>query len=180
MSSKKGQAAMEYLMTYGWALVALVVVIAALMATGAFNPSYLIGEECTLQPDLSCGPHIMYLDGGEPVLKFRVNNGLGYDIWIADNGAVDVETSDQGHHTDYNLLDPDGTPANNLVEQGSAVVIEVPLNGLNAVKGEIQRMKLSLTYTSCAPEVIGTGTCPADGSQHIISGRVIARVEEKT
>ncbi len=60
MRNMKGQAAMEYLMTYGWALVALVVVIAALMATGVFNPSYMVSEECTMQPDLSCGAYVLY------------------------------------------------------------------------------------------------------------------------
>ena len=161
---------MEYLMTYGWALVALVVVIAALMATGAFNPSYLVGEECTLQPDLSCGPHILYLDGGEAVLMFRVNNGLGYDIYLDD---VKITTSDGNDAYSYSTT-------NQLIKQGGNSEITMDLSGLETVKGEVQRMKLSLTYTSCAPEVLGAeGTCPADGSQHIISGRVVARVEEK-
>ena len=169
MSSRKGQAAMEYLMTYGWALVALVVVIAALMATGAFNPSYLIGEECTLQPDLSCGPHIMYLDGGDTILKFRINNGLGYEIYL---DSVTLEVSGQA---------PQTFTVNQLVEQGGSYDIETNLGDISSVKGEIQRMKLSMTYTSCAPEVLGPeGNCPSDGSQHIISGRAVARVEEKT
>ena len=34
---KKGQSALEYLMTYGWALVVIVIVIAALFAFGVFN-----------------------------------------------------------------------------------------------------------------------------------------------
>jgi hypothetical protein len=36
--NKKGQSALEYLMTYGWALVVIVIVIAALFAFGIFNP----------------------------------------------------------------------------------------------------------------------------------------------
>src|SRR3989338_5866650 len=36
---KKGQAAMEYLMTYGWAILIVIIVAAALWALGVFNPS---------------------------------------------------------------------------------------------------------------------------------------------
>jgi len=35
--NKKGQSALEYLMTYGWALVVIVIVIAALFAFGVFE-----------------------------------------------------------------------------------------------------------------------------------------------
>ncbi len=35
----KGQAAWEFLMTYGWAVIIVVVVVAALFAMNIFNPS---------------------------------------------------------------------------------------------------------------------------------------------
>lgn len=38
MMNKKGQAAMEFLMTYGWAILAAVVVIGVLAYFGVFNP----------------------------------------------------------------------------------------------------------------------------------------------
>ena len=34
---RKGQAAMEYLMTYGWAILIIIVVVGALFAMGVFN-----------------------------------------------------------------------------------------------------------------------------------------------
>ena len=170
MSSRKGQAAMEYLMTYGWALLALVAVIGALMATGAFNPSYLIAEECTLQPDLSCGPHVLYLDGGEPVLEFRINNGLGYPIYIEE---VTVASSDGRDDYPWDIA-----PSSGYIDQGGNAKVTVDLSGLGAVKGETQRFKLSMVYKSCAPEVIGEQPCSAAGVEHTVSGRVVARVEE--
>jgi hypothetical protein len=171
MSSRKGQAAMEYLMTYGWALLALVIVIIALMATGAFNPSYLIAEECTLQPDLSCGGHLLYLDtGGTPILKFRVNNGLGYNIRISD---IMVTTSDGTVYDAYSL-----NPSSVEIEQGTSVDVEMELGGLTAIKGETERLKVSLTYVSCAPEV--NYDCDSSGPEHIVSGRIVARTEQET
>ena len=38
MYKKKGQAAMEFLMTYGWAILAAVVVIGVLAYFGVFSP----------------------------------------------------------------------------------------------------------------------------------------------
>jgi hypothetical protein len=171
MSAKKGQAAMEYLMTYGWAIVVLVVVIAALMATGAFNPSYLIAEECTLQPDLSCTGHVLYLDtGGTPQLEFRISNGLGYDILLS---GVNITTSN-GDVYDAYTLDPVGT----RIEQGEAAKISMELNGLLTHKDEVERMRVSLTYVSCAPEV--NPGCTEDEPEHVISGRIVAHTAEET
>ena len=168
MSAKKGQAAMEYLMTYGWAIVVLVVVIAALMATGAFNPSYLIAEECTLQPDLSCTGHVLYLDtSGTPQLEFRISNGLGYDMRLT---GVTVTTSDQVVYED--------TSYNMIVPQGETQIIEMPLDGMLTYKDEVERMRVGLTYISCAPEV--NPDCLSSGPEHTISGRIVAHTAEET
>ncbi len=42
----KGQGAMEYLMTYGWALLVIVVVAAALFALGVLNPATYQQKRC--------------------------------------------------------------------------------------------------------------------------------------
>lgn len=169
MNPRKGQAAMEYLMTYGWALVALVVVIAAIMATGAFNPSYLIAEECTLQPDLSCSGHVLYKDGDDIIFKMEISNGLGYDILLS---GVTITTSDGTVYDVYSL-----EPAENTIEQGTSKIIAMDLDGIKKVKGEVERMKVSVTYVSCAPEV--NYDCLSSGPEHTISGRIVARMEEK-
>ena len=43
---KKGQGAMEYLMTYGWALLVIVIVGAALFALGILNPATYQQRRC--------------------------------------------------------------------------------------------------------------------------------------
>jgi hypothetical protein len=42
--SMKGQSAMEYLMTYGWAILIVIIVAAALYALGIFNPATYTGR----------------------------------------------------------------------------------------------------------------------------------------
>jgi hypothetical protein len=43
----KAQAAMEYLMTYGWAILIVIIVAAALYALGVFNPATWTGSRAT-------------------------------------------------------------------------------------------------------------------------------------
>ncbi|MCL5680348.1 MAG: hypothetical protein M1465_03355 [Candidatus Marsarchaeota archaeon] len=40
MENKKAQSAMEYLMTYGWAILIIAIVLAALYSLGVFNPQF--------------------------------------------------------------------------------------------------------------------------------------------
>jgi hypothetical protein len=51
---KKAQAAMEFLMTYGWAILVVLIVISALAYFGVLNPSNLVSEKCTFALPMSC------------------------------------------------------------------------------------------------------------------------------
>ena len=51
---RKGQAAMEFLMTYGWAILVVLIAIGALAYFGVLNPSRFLPESCTIGPGLSC------------------------------------------------------------------------------------------------------------------------------
>ncbi len=49
---KKAQSAMEYLMTYGWAILIIAVVLVALFSLGVFKPS--VSNSCVGQPGFIC------------------------------------------------------------------------------------------------------------------------------
>ena len=51
---QRGQAAMEFLMTYGWAILAAVIVIGVLASFGVFSPSKFIPTSCTLSAPFGC------------------------------------------------------------------------------------------------------------------------------
>jgi hypothetical protein len=46
MHQRRGQAAMEFLMTYGWAILAAVIVIGVLAYFGVFSPSTYVPNVC--------------------------------------------------------------------------------------------------------------------------------------
>ncbi|MGC8662413.1 MAG: hypothetical protein ACP5RT_01350 [Candidatus Micrarchaeia archaeon] len=54
MEEIKGQSAIEYLSTYGWAIVVMVVIISALYFLGFTHPGTFAGQECLLPGGFSC------------------------------------------------------------------------------------------------------------------------------
>lgn len=61
---RKGQTALEYLMTYGWAILIIVIVGAALYALGVFSPgTFAAGKACLGFSILSYQDHLFKGDG---------------------------------------------------------------------------------------------------------------------
>ena len=56
-NSKKSQAAMEFLMTYGWAILVVLAAIAALAYFGVLSPAKLLPEKCVLEAGMICVGH---------------------------------------------------------------------------------------------------------------------------
>jgi hypothetical protein len=70
---KKSQAAMEFLMSYGWALLVVLLVIAALAYFGMLNPERFLPDKVNLGSGLT----VMSSTLDERFLTLVVNNGLG-------------------------------------------------------------------------------------------------------
>ncbi|MCK5449465.1 hypothetical protein KAI32_01220, partial [Candidatus Pacearchaeota archaeon] len=67
MNNKKGQAALEFLMTYGWAILAAVIAIGVLAYFGVFSPGKYLPEICTLTAPLGCEEHRITADTTDTV-----------------------------------------------------------------------------------------------------------------
>ena len=65
---KKGQAAMEFLMTYGWAILVVLVAIGALAYFGVLSPGKFLPESCTIAPGYSCEDFKIGTDGSATVI----------------------------------------------------------------------------------------------------------------
>ena len=52
--SRKSQAAMEFLMTYGWAILVVLAAIAALAYFGVLSPEKFLPEKCLLETGFTC------------------------------------------------------------------------------------------------------------------------------
>lgn len=89
MFRKKGQAAMEFLMTYGWAILVVLVAIGALAYFGVLDPSKFLPERCTGPSGMDCVDKASLTDGtavaaGTIQFAFKNNQGFGVEINTAN------------------------------------------------------------------------------------------------
>lgn len=78
MMNRKSQAALEFIMTYGWAILVVLVAIGALAYFGVLNPDRFLPSKCTLQSGIACLDH----KATNTQLVLRVQNSLGYDVTV--------------------------------------------------------------------------------------------------
>lgn len=78
MVNRKSQAALEFIMTYGWAILVVLVAIGALAYFGVLNPDRFLPSKCTLQSGIACLDH----KATATQLVLRVQNSLGYDVTV--------------------------------------------------------------------------------------------------
>jgi uncharacterized protein (UPF0333 family) len=76
-NNKKSQAAMEFLMNYGWALLVVLLVIAALAYFGMLNPERFLPDKVNLGPGLV----VAGTSVNENFIQMLVNNGLGTPLY---------------------------------------------------------------------------------------------------
>ena len=92
---RKGQAALEFLTTYGWAFLVILVMIGALAYFGVLNPSKILPGRCMFSPELQCVEFkVIGNQSNNGVLKFRVINNIGSTATFAF-GATDLDKSQQ-------------------------------------------------------------------------------------
>ncbi len=73
---KKGQAAMEFLMTYGWAILVVLAAIGALAYFGVLNPSNLMPAQCKLGSGFDCSEFKVTVNN----VQINLLNNIGYDL----------------------------------------------------------------------------------------------------
>jgi len=83
---KKAQAAMEFLMTYGWAILVVLVAIGALAYFGVLNPGKYLPSSCTITPGISCDDFVVKSDGTATVI---LRNGMGQSL---SSVSLDIPT----------------------------------------------------------------------------------------
>jgi hypothetical protein len=85
--SGRGQAAMEFFVTYGWAFLIVLVTLAVLAYFGVIDPSKLLPSQCTVGGGFSC---TQYKVTGTQV-QLGIQNNLGVD---ADHVNISFSSSD--------------------------------------------------------------------------------------
>lgn len=86
---KKAQAALEFLMTYGWALLVILVMVGAFAYLGVTDPQQFIQDKCTLSPGFDCAEIGWINVSGTTHLAVFISNLNDEDVTIIEAGFQD-------------------------------------------------------------------------------------------
>src|SRR3989344_3962590 len=92
----RGQSALEYLVTYGWAILAIVIIAAVLWYTGVFNPSkFRGGNECGGFGSFTCIDQVITTTSATIVLGNSVGRTItAGNVSIVGTDAPSICTAD--------------------------------------------------------------------------------------
>ena len=141
LRKNKGQAALEFLMTYGWAILAAVIVIVVLASFGVFSPSNYVPNKCILSSPLGCEAGTADPNG----VKLEIRNGMGETISISNVTVENCVATVNPPVLPYTMVDQNVT------------VFNVPCT-LSSQSGSKFKGKITVTYTKSGTTLAQTST----------------------
>lgn len=130
----KGQTALEYLITYGWAILVILVVLAVLWYYGIFNPATWAGEQ------VISGSAFQITDKslGSTTLTLVLGNKVGSRVNITSTA---LSNGLSGTNSSAFVLDPNGQ-----------ATIVIPTT---ATSGSSANFRVTFTYTNLQSGLTG-------------------------
>lgn len=158
---KRGQAAMEFLTTYGWAFVVMLIMVGAMSAFGVWSPDSLLPSKCVLETPFTCLDSKVDANGEITLLiQYLFTQRLS-------KVEVNISTYDCDLGTDDSYLSPD------LVEKSDY---------LNASGDEYIRFHCTPSTTPSLDQkfegdITLTYAQQGTGIEHTVIGNFVRRVE---
>jgi len=118
----KAQSAMEYLMTYGWAILIIAVVLGALFSLGVFSGSSLLGTSCIATPGFLCQNPLLSTSGTLTATIGQENGYTAYNAFFYVSPQASGVNSAGFPTSAYQCSSPVGTNLNS----GQTVTISCP------------------------------------------------------
>jgi hypothetical protein len=144
LNGKRSQAALEFLMTYGWAILVVLIVISALAYFGVLNPQRMLPSRCTMPTGFSCQDFVA--DQSANQITLNVVNGMGVAITVTN-----VTLLPQGTNPVCNTL----TPA---LGNGQQTTLTFTCAGLSTLSGGDQKYRWDIVMQYHASDSAATFT----------------------
>lgn len=87
---KKAQSALEFLTTYGWAFLVILIMIGALSYFGVLDPSKFLPDKCLFGAGLGSCQEFTVTPGGNGDILFRLINNFGSAITVSSTSTATV------------------------------------------------------------------------------------------
>ena len=133
MRHKRGQQAMEYLITHGWMIMVTILVAGALVYFGVFNSDRYVPSQCVFTFDFSCDQYVVKTDGE---VRVKLSNQLSDPI-RATNFTC---TYDDGSYISMNSV-----PSSDWFP-GNQIEFICPDGGTTLDSGRKAKVDVSLVY----------------------------------
>ena len=149
---KKGQAALEFLTTYGWAFLVILVMIGALAYFGVLDPSNFVADRCVMGSPLSCEGQNYVLWGENASIQVR--NVLNVPL-VFTNFTYQTSYNDGFVECSNNMSWVNSEPAgSNLISRDSRAILTCVMNtsGLQQfTPGTKERVRFDISYHTGDP-----------------------------
>ncbi len=141
----RGQAALEFLATYGWALLAMSLALSALSYFGVLNPSAYLPERCSFPSDISCEDYMMTGDGASNLYNVSLQLRHNFGETVILHNVTCYYPHNNGTATWQNSGNKEWKP------KETAVIDCQPTGPLSSsdnylISGEKEKVRIELTY----------------------------------
>ncbi len=145
-NNQKGQAALEFLTTYGWAFLVILVMIGALAGFGILTPSNFLPNRCNFASELPCDEHkLTSINADELQVQAVIVNSLGTSI------NIDTLSMSSSFGTgDFDTCTVEGIPVATAASLGPGKKATLDCRsvvGDEYPTGEKIKVQIELTYT---------------------------------
>ena len=136
----KAQAALEFLTTYGWAFLVILIMIGTLAYFGILNPSRILPNRCNFGAEFQC-------------LDYQISSAGTYKIRLKNNAGEPIDVSSMTLSTESVTAYTCTTPPSNPTSWKSGEIKDLTwsnCSGGGLIAGEKGKVLVVLRYNSVA------------------------------
>ncbi len=180
----RAQASLEFLSTYGWAFIVIILMIGTVSFFGVSNPDIFIAEKCTFEEDITCVDFFastIELSGEEAgLLVLTMRQSTGRSVFVQE---VDCSRNYDSFSFIHTTAD-EFADVNNRLTGVNAMETDDPLRQWDP--SEELTVKCHISDAGNSPFIKGeSASIPvslvikkrADGFNHVYNSEVITRVQ---
>jgi hypothetical protein len=179
---KRAQVAVEFLTTYGWVIVGVIILITVLLYYGMFDPLRFIARQCSFEPGLPCTTYKLESTATGSLFIVQLSNNLGYDISLP-NGSLMLNLENVGKPGKNTYIGNCSPMLPAIIKKGQTFTCIVNITDRNVTPslGKNIRLQPQLSYKNCLtdPKYLMTANC-TNATTYTSSGTTVTPMEPYT
>lgn len=158
----KSQAALEFLTTYGWAFLVILIMIGTLAYFGILSPGRLLPDRCNFGAEISCDKNRMVIHNVEDnTLDMQLTNNFGVGV-IITSGTITTDVDAVGICTaqinDVDISDYSWGSGKIITLNADCDDSDPNIGGDQLTENELVKFQIELKYYAATASSIYTKT----------------------